>query len=178
MATTKGYDSIMIEEEMALLRFSGILEILETNNDEPITIKKFNKDYKDGKIPELIENVLEGKTEMFVLCGFASKLNPLLLTELEKEVLVKVIVKQNAKKESQFFNGLSVVSLSLVEGFSEILLNALKTIFSHQNNIPKEKQSVRPKANPQDIVEALGKHHMEKAERERLAGRTTTSIPS
>lgn len=165
----------MIEEEMALLRFSGILEILETNNDEPITIKQFNKDHKDGKIPDLIENVLEGKTEMFVLCGFTSKLNPLLLTELEKEVLVKVTVKQSAKKESQFFNGLSVVSLSLVEGFSEILLNALKTIFSHPNNMPEEKkQPVRPKANPQDIVEALGKQHMEKAERERLAGRTAT----
>ena len=174
MATTKGYDSIMIEEEMPLLRYAGILKVLQESHEGKITLDLVNRAHAKGefKREQHIIDLLERKTEEFVVCGFDSNLDPFLLSDVEREALVKVkidiLVEESKTKTKVMFSLLS----SLVESLTDIFIENSSDI--KKNTLAVEQKQLRSEKG----VEALGKQHMEKAERERLAGRTTTSIPS
>lgn len=172
MAITKGYDSIMIEEEMPLLKYAGILKVLQESHEGKITLDLVNRAHAKGefKREQHIIDLLERKTEEFVVCGFDSNIDPFLLSDVEREALVKVkidiLVEESKTKTKVMFSLLS----SLVESLTDIFIENSSDIKNKKNTLTVEQKQLRSEKG----VEALGKQHMEKAERERLAGRTAT----
>ena len=151
--------------EMPLLRYSGLLEVLEKSKMR--TIDRINK----MDFPDVARKILKEKTEEFLVSGLDHILDPFKMTNVELEVLNEVRLEI---KEAEF-KLFSHMVLSAVSSVTEALvMNQAardKAMFDIKNEQQGNQRS--PFLSKRDAVELLGKKHMEHSG-ERLASNPTT----